>query len=462
MHLKCSRQAPNGRCGATVAGDRGTPAAAHPGAGLGPRTGRRGHRGTVRGVLVRDQPAPDHPEDSRVRGRATRRPQPLLPRRPGGPRVTTLRRGRTLAHQPAPPQGPCRGRTDKRGPHVTEPLEVSLHIAARPEIVFGYFTDPTRYTQWMGNQATLDPVPVGTYQVGMREGVAAAGEFVELDPPHPRAGAEGAARAGARRRGSGAAGTWAGTGVPSHGDTFVPNAGPPQQEDLRPMATTRRPTKAEAKRARIEAARTAAARAQRRSRNLRIGLWSAAGIVVLALVVTVSVVLTQPDTPKAAPAPATSAAGRTSNPPWSAPADASAAVAAAGLPMLGEEGSALHIHAHLDVIANGSPVQVPADIGVDDARQKISPLHSHDTTGVIHIESPTKTDTFTLGQFFAEWQVSLAADHIGGLAADATHHLKVYVNGIPRTGDPAGIALAAHDEIAIVYAPTLSRPTCPT
>ena len=224
------------------------------------------------------------------------------------------------------------------------------------------------------------------------------------------------------------------------------------------MATTRRPTKAEAKRARIEAARTAAARAQRRSRNLRIGLWSAAGIVVLALVVTVSVVLTRPDTPKAAPAPATtapttaaSAAGRTSNPPWSAPADASAAVAAAGLPMLGEEGSALHIHAHLDVIANGSPVQVPADIGVDDARQKISPLHSHDTTGVIHIESPNKTDTFTLGQFFAEWQVALAADHIGGLAADATHHLKVYVNGIPRTGDPAGIALAAHDEIAIVY-----------
>lgn len=67
---------------------------------------------------------------------------------------------------------------------MTEPLEVSLHIAARPEIVFGYFTDPTRYTQWMGNQATLDPVPGGTYRVGMREGVAAAGEFVELDPPH--------------------------------------------------------------------------------------------------------------------------------------------------------------------------------------------------------------------------------------------------------------------------------------
>jgi hypothetical protein len=119
--------------------------------------------------------------------------------------------------------------------------------------------------------------------------------------------------------------------------------------------------------------------------------------------------------------------------------------------MLGAEGNALHIHAHLDVIVNGSPVQVPADIGVDEARHQISPLHSHDTTGVIHVESPNKTDVFTLGQFFGEWQVSLAADHIGGLTTDATHHLTVYVNGAPRTGDPAGIVLAAHDEIAVVY-----------
>ncbi len=224
------------------------------------------------------------------------------------------------------------------------------------------------------------------------------------------------------------------------------------------MATTHRPTKAELKRARIEASRAAAARAQRRARNLRIGLWSAAGLTVLALAVTLTVVLTRPDTPRpgsaappAASTPAASVTGRTTNPPWSAPADASAAVAGAGLPMLGEEGTALHIHDNLDVIVNGNPVQIPADIGVDNAKQKISPLHSHDTTGVIHIESPNKNDTFTLGQFFAEWQVSLAADHIGGLSTDPSHHLKAYVNGALRAGDPATIVLAAHDEIVLVY-----------
>jgi hypothetical protein len=36
--------------------------------------------------------------------------------------------------------------------------------------------------------------------------------------------------------------------------------------------------------------------------------------------------------------------------------------------MLGPEGIAVHIHAHLDVIVNGNGVQAPADIGVDDAR----------------------------------------------------------------------------------------------
>ena len=68
---------------------------------------------------------------------------------------------------------------------MTDPdiLEVSVHIAAPPETVFPYFTDPARYVQWMGGDAMLDPVPGGEYRVGMRGGVRAAGVFVEIDPP---------------------------------------------------------------------------------------------------------------------------------------------------------------------------------------------------------------------------------------------------------------------------------------
>jgi uncharacterized protein YndB with AHSA1/START domain len=69
---------------------------------------------------------------------------------------------------------------------MTEPevVEVSVHISARPETVFPFFTDPVRYVQWMGARATLEPEPGGVYRVGMRDGVEAVGEFVEVDPPH--------------------------------------------------------------------------------------------------------------------------------------------------------------------------------------------------------------------------------------------------------------------------------------
>ncbi len=62
-------------------------------------------------------------------------------------------------------------------------LEVSVHIAAPPETVFPYFTDPARYVLWMGTRAELEPRPGGVYRVTMRDGVQANGEFLEVDPP---------------------------------------------------------------------------------------------------------------------------------------------------------------------------------------------------------------------------------------------------------------------------------------
>ncbi|OYV84233.1 MAG: hypothetical protein B7X04_00065 [Parcubacteria group bacterium 21-54-25] len=70
-----------------------------------------------------------------------------------------------------------------------------------------------------------------------------------------------------------------------------------------------------------------------------------------------------------------------------------------GLPALSSEGSVLHIHQHLDLSINGAPVTVPADIGDAEAYGFIAPVHTHDTSGIIHVESNTVRD-FTLGQFF--------------------------------------------------------------
>ena len=207
------------------------------------------------------------------------------------------------------------------------------------------------------------------------------------------------------------------------------------------------------RRGRAEAEHAAKLLAHKRVRIRR--WWVAAGVVAVLAIFVAVVLMNRPPDGSAAnrgrASPPTVAPGRTTPPPWPVPADASAAAAAAGLPMLGEEGNALHFHAHLDIFVNGTPLQVPAEIGVDHARRKISPLHSHDLTGVIHIESAERDATFTLEQFFTEWQVSLGADHIGGLRADDAHQFKVFVNGTLRAGNPGEIVLAAHDQISIVY-----------
>jgi uncharacterized protein YndB with AHSA1/START domain len=69
---------------------------------------------------------------------------------------------------------------------MTEPtaVDVTLHIAAAPADVFRFLTDPARYVEWMGSEATLNPVPGGEYRIRMPDGFEAAGEFLEISRPH--------------------------------------------------------------------------------------------------------------------------------------------------------------------------------------------------------------------------------------------------------------------------------------
>jgi hypothetical protein len=115
-----------------------------------------------------------------------------------------------------------------------------------------------------------------------------------------------------------------------------------------------------------------------------------------------------------------------------------------GLHALPAEGAAEHIHAHLDVFVNGKKVTVPALVGIDVPDQFITELHTHDTTGILHIESPDLRP-FTLGQFFGEWNEPLTAHRLGTVAG-AVH---VWVNGKARSGDPAKLVLKPHEEIAV-------------
>ncbi|MEV7970896.1 hypothetical protein AB0O34_33625 [Sphaerisporangium sp. NPDC088356] len=137
-------------------------------------------------------------------------------------------------------------------------------------------------------------------------------------------------------------------------------------------------------------------------------------------------------------------------PPWDAPSDPKPLVLAAGL-KFGPMGMAEHYHSHLDVYVDGKPVSVAADIGIDPGSEEMAAVHTHDTRGVIHIETDVKGQTYTLGQIFTEWGVTLNATQIGTLKAGNGKTLTTYVNGQKLDGDPAAIVLKPHLQIALVY-----------
>jgi uncharacterized protein YndB with AHSA1/START domain len=62
-------------------------------------------------------------------------------------------------------------------------VELETRIAASPEVVFDFFTDPDKMIQWMGRSAQLDPRPGGSLRCDINGRDVAAGEFVALEPP---------------------------------------------------------------------------------------------------------------------------------------------------------------------------------------------------------------------------------------------------------------------------------------
>jgi hypothetical protein len=131
---------------------------------------------------------------------------------------------------------------------------------------------------------------------------------------------------------------------------------------------------------------------------------------------------------------------------------------AMGLPGFNE--TTFHIHSWLHIYDDGKPVQVPANIGIDQIAQFLSPLHTHDTSGIVHMEADQEYD-FTLGQFMNVWGVKFSDNQIGSLKANgADQQLQVYVNG-QLVKDPVNLVMHEHDNIVIGYGKPGSFPKDP-
>jgi hypothetical protein len=145
--------------------------------------------------------------------------------------------------------------------------------------------------------------------------------------------------------------------------------------------------------------------------------------------------------------------------PWSAnTAGLAERLQAIGLaPLNPIEGTAVHIHQHLDLYVDGHKVPVPAGVGIDPA-VGYAPLHTHDPSGVLHVESPT-VRPYTLGEFFAVWGVRLTPSCLGGYCAGGDRQLRVYADGRAYQGDPATLVLAAHQELVVAFGTAAQQPS---
>lgn len=62
----------------------------------------------------------------------------------------------------------------------------------------------------------------------------------------------------------------------------------------------------------------------------------------------------------------------------------------------------LHFHPELTVFVEGEKVEIPANLGIGAVH---NPMHTHDTSGVIHLEFQglVRRDGLKLGKFFEVW-----------------------------------------------------------
>src|SRR5207245_10165469 len=113
-----------------------------------------------------------------------------------------------------------------------------------------------------------------------------------------------------------------------------------------------------------------------------------------------------------------------------------------------------HVHPYLRIVINGQNITIPAAIGIVNPQTQngiaaggtcFEPMHTHDASGIIHIESPGNAN-YTLSNFFQVWNDT---DHLGqhsmingvshpivfnetdilGFKADGTHKIVLLVNG---------------------------------
>jgi hypothetical protein len=113
------------------------------------------------------------------------------------------------------------------------------------------------------------------------------------------------------------------------------------------------------------------------------------------------------------------------------------------------ENTTLHIHPWLRIWIQTTPggtgynITIPTAVGILDPQISnglagggscFEPLHTHDATGIIHIESAHTSDTYTLGDFFNVWKATPGYSTIPAADTDGLGPLPVVFNSTDILG----------------------------
>jgi hypothetical protein len=124
--------------------------------------------------------------------------------------------------------------------------------------------------------------------------------------------------------------------------------------------------------------------------------------------------------------------------------------------------SKYHHHVHLSLFVNGVQYAIPRGTGMKNPGQ--APfiyhadcfyfLHTHDETGIIHIEPPGP-DIYSLHQYFALWGMKLSTTNVAGYKGAVT----VFVDGTQENVDPNTIKFSPYEQITLeVGTPVVTPP----
>lgn len=105
-----------------------------------------------------------------------------------------------------------------------------------------------------------------------------------------------------------------------------------------------------------------------------------------------------------------------------------------------------HIHQELEIEIDGVTQPIPSDVGIDVGIMR--PIHTHDSSGEIHVEGPCVRD-FTLEEFFILWGKTFNKGQILDKTSDQGE-IKLYVNG-KESNAYENLVLRDDQEIKILF-----------